>query len=263
MMLAAAGFSIATLPIAAQHGAGHGFSGGVGISRSAPSHSFGAPPVGAQRFGIPHGNSFGARPVTPTRNLVIPHWETSPSPVTPWELSTSTRFNNNFVPGFGHNHRRDRFGVGFAGFPYYFDPYGYGNAFDWFDGDDSGQRSQPAAAAAGPESAPQAPYGEDFYDYGYPPPPARPPYNPEAQQSGAAPQNISQSDGLDHPPVTLVFNDGRPPEKVQSYVLTGSLIFVTDPGHQRKIALAELDLPATIEQNQKAGVDFQLPGAGN
>jgi hypothetical protein len=57
----------------------------------------------------------------------------------------------------------------------------------------------------------------------------------------------------------LVFNDGRPPEKVQSYLLTNSSIFVADPGHQRKIPIAQLNLPATIEQNRQAGVDFELP----
>jgi hypothetical protein len=263
-----AGMAIAALPVSAQRGSGHSISGGMGISRSAsaPSRPTSAPALGMQRLGAPHGNSFGARPVTPTRNLVIPHWETSNNPITPWELGPSTRIHNNFAPGFfapgfRPNRRRVGFGAGFVGFPYYSSPFGYGNAWNWFDDDDYGQPSQPVAGAR-PEYAPQAPYGEDAYDYGYPSP-GRPPYNPEAQQSSAPPQDTTQSDGLDHPPVTLVFNDGRPPVKVQSYVLTGSSIFVADPGHQRKIALADLDLPATIEQNREAGVDFQVPGAGN
>ena len=60
--------------------------------------------------------------------------------------------------------------------------------------------------------------------------------------------------------MTLVFNDGRPPEQVHSYVLTGSSVFVAEHGHQRVIPIAELDLPATIAQNREAGVDFTLPG---
>lgn len=78
-------------------------------------------------------------------------------------------------------------------------------------------------------------------------------------QDNAAQNNAAQNDGLDHPSITLVFSNGRPPEKVSSYVLTGSSIFVAEPGHQRKIPIADLDLPATIEQNREAGVDFQLP----
>jgi hypothetical protein len=58
----------------------------------------------------------------------------------------------------------------------------------------------------------------------------------------------------------LVFNDGRPPEKVNNYVLTGSSVFVAEDGHQRVIPVTDLDLPATIAQNREAGVDFELPG---
>ena len=51
-----------------------------------------------------------------------------------------------------------------------------------------------------------------------------------------------------------------PPEKVNSYVLTGSSVFVAESGHQRVIPIADLNLPATIQQNREAGVDFELPG---
>ncbi|HEX4277597.1 MAG TPA: hypothetical protein VHZ74_19700 [Bryobacteraceae bacterium] len=61
--------------------------------------------------------------------------------------------------------------------------------------------------------------------------------------------------------MTLVFNDGRPPEKVNDYVLTGLSVFVAENGHQRVIPVADLNLPATIQQNREAGVDFELPGA--
>ena len=50
--------------------------------------------------------------------------------------------------------------------------------------------------------------------------------------------------------------------KVQSYVLTGSSVFVAEHGKERVIPVSELDLPATVAQNREAGVDFQLPGAG-
>ena len=256
-----AGIAIGGLPVLAQHVSGRA-AGGIGISRSAPSRSFGAPAGAMQRSGARPANSFG-RPATQARpNVVIPHWETSNNPITPWELGPSTRIHNYPIQGYRPYRRRGvGYGVGYLGLPYYASPLGYGNAWDWFDDDDSGQPSGPEAGP-GSEYPPQAPYGEEPYDYGYPSP-ARPPYSPEAQQSGAALQSTTQGDGLDHPPITLIFNDGRPPERVQSYVLTGSSIFVADPGHQRKIAIADLNLPATIEQNRQAGVDFQLPGVGN
>jgi hypothetical protein len=169
-----------------------------------------------------------------------------------------------------HIHRnRGAFGVGYVGIPYYAAPFAFGNAWDWNNDSDTTQQAQPAAPA-GPDYGPQSPYGGGPYDQGYGPPP-RAPYSPEAypypppQQNNAAGQSpaiqsaASPDDGLDHPPVTLVFNDGRPPVEVHSYVLTDSSVFVAEHGHQRVIPIAELDLPATIAQNREAGVDFALP----
>jgi hypothetical protein len=139
--------------------------------------------------------------------------------------------------------------------------------------DQTDQQAQPSAPA-GPDYGQQAPYAQGGpYDEGYPPP--RAPYAPQGYppppqsgnqsdaQSPAAQSSAAQSDGLDHPAVTLVFNDGRQPVKVHSYVLTGSSVFVAENGHQRVIPIADLDLPATIAQNRDAGVDFELPGGGS
>jgi hypothetical protein len=156
-----------------------------------------------------------------------------------------------------------------VGFPYYVNPMALGNAWDWNADSDSDEQPAPATPAR-PEYEPQpGSYAEGSYDdQGYPPPPP-PGYDQEGfpiraqnntAQSNGAQNSAAQNDGLDHPPVTLVFNNGRPSEKVSSYVLTGSSIFVAEPGHQRKIPIADLDLPATIEQNRQAGVDFELPG---
>jgi hypothetical protein len=160
----------------------------------------------------------------------------------------------------GNHVRRDRGALG-VGFPYYVDPMAFVDASD----DDTAQQAQPAGPARpdyGSQAPnPQAPYGEGPYDQGYGAPP-RPPYSPEGYPAPQQQQNTAaaQSDGLDHPAVTLVFNDGRPPEQVHSYVLTGSSVFIAEHGHQRVIPIAELDLPATIAQNREAGVDFTLPG---
>jgi hypothetical protein len=165
----------------------------------------------------------------------------------------------------GNHVPRDRgnFGVGYVGFPYYVDPMAF---VDANTSDDTAQQAQPSAPAR-PDYGPQAPYAQGPDDGGYPPPP-RAPYNPgayaqqdsPASQSAAAQNTAPPDDGLDHPPVTLVFNDGRPPLQVNNYVLTGSSVFVAEHGHQRVIPVADLDLPATIAQNREAGVDFALPG---
>lgn len=58
--------------------------------------------------------------------------------------------------------------------------------------------------------------------------------------------------------VTLVFKDGRSPEKIHNYALTRTMLYVTDAQPQ-EIPVADLDLPATEKVNNEAGVKFQLP----
>ncbi len=211
---------------------------------------------GGQRYGGVRANSFG------TNSTPTPSWEL-PKYLTPhWELGPTLQRPPNPVHGNRIPRRGAGFGVGYVGFPYYVDPFSFGNAWDWNDDSDSEAQAAPAARPEYAQQQPE-PYAEAPYDQGYPPPPP-PGYDQEGfpmrAQDIAAQNNAAQNDGLDHPPVTLVFNNGRPPEKVSSYVLTGSSIFVAEPGHQRKIPIADLDLPATIEQNREAGVDFELPG---
>ena len=60
------------------------------------------------------------------------------------------------------------------------------------------------------------------------------------------------------PPTTLVFKDGHQLE-VNNYAIVSQTLYDLTPGHPRKIALADLDLPATEKQNDDHGVTFQLP----
>jgi len=59
-------------------------------------------------------------------------------------------------------------------------------------------------------------------------------------------------------PTILIFKDGHKQE-VGNYAIVGATLFDLTPGHARKIALADLDLDATREQNENRGVIFQLP----
>jgi hypothetical protein len=258
----------------------------------APGRSFGTATRGGQPFGTLHGNffgtgtmhanSFGAASPPPQSwelpRTVVQHWETSNIPIQP------NAVQGNPIPRQGRG-----FGVGYVGLPYYVDPMAFVNAGD-DQGDDTAQQAQPGAPALpdyGPQApndaAPEGPYQDQGYQgqgyqgqgsysgQGYAPP-RRAPYNPEgyppaAQNNGAvqsaAPQSAAApDDGLDHPAVTLVFNDGRPPMQVHSYVLTGSSVLIAEKGHQRVIPVTDLDLPATVAQNRDAGVDFRLPGGG-
>jgi hypothetical protein len=240
--MAAAGIALLTLPALAQHAAGGGHAG---AARSfTPSRSMGAPMRSSPGARSALRGSAGAPRISPN-NRVRPNG--------------GPRYRR---PGNYRSRRRPVYGVGFVGVPNYGFPY-YGDPSTFFNGDSDDEDAQ--AAQAQPDSQGQPDYGpagpppeEPYGDEGYPPP--RPPYASEAYAQGN--QNPAPTtDGLDHPALTLVFNDGRPPEKVNDYVLTGSSVFVAENGHQRVIPVADLNLPATIQQNREAGVDFELPGA--
>lgn len=69
----------------------------------------------------------------------------------------------------------------------------------------------------------------------------------------------SRDENLD--PVTLVFNDGRPPALVYNYMLTPTTLYVLD-GYRYAVPLEQLDVVATDRVNRMAGVDFHLlPGS--
>jgi len=55
----------------------------------------------------------------------------------------------------------------------------------------------------------------------------------------------------------LVFRDGHQQE-VSNYAIMGQTVYVFDTRTQ-KIALGDLDVPATIKANDDRGVEFQLP----
>jgi hypothetical protein len=62
----------------------------------------------------------------------------------------------------------------------------------------------------------------------------------------------------DQPQTVLVYKDGHQDE-IQNYAVVGEMLYDLSPGHRRKIALADLDLAATVKQNDDRGIDFRLP----
>ena len=120
-------------------------------------------------------------------------------------------------------------------------PYfmGYPDAFGYDD------------SSTAPDYAPEG-YDAQPVDQGQPPPPW--PYGATSGSTHPSPAPGSEQ------AVTLFFKDGRPPEQVHNYILTRTMLYVGD-GHHREIPTDELDLAATAELNQDAGVDFRLPAA--
>jgi hypothetical protein len=67
-----------------------------------------------------------------------------------------------------------------------------------------------------------------------------------------------QQEVADQPRTVLVFKDGHELE-IANYAIVGATLYDLSDGRTRKVALAELDLQATVKQNDAHGVDFELP----
>ncbi len=81
----------------------------------------------------------------------------------------------------------------------------------------------------------------------------------ESQESEAD-TNASISAEAPSDPTILVFKDGHQLE-IENYAVISQTLYDLTPGHRRKIALAELDLPATEKLNDDRGVVFELPSS--
>jgi len=79
----------------------------------------------------------------------------------------------------------------------------------------------------------------------------------DAPASAAAKQPKHEHDASPVEPTVLVFRDGHKLE-VTNYAIMGQTLYVFDTRTQ-KIALGDLDVPATIKANDDRGVEFQLP----
>ena len=142
---------------------------------------------------------------------------------------------------------------GFAGYPYgssweltpwdlgYPDFLGYGNDIGATQPDDTAQQA-PAENGYAPD--------EDF----------RQEYGSQAGD-GAAPFTAASEPVRAEPQITLIFADGHR-QTIRNYALTSDAVFVldnVDSGRQQRIPLSELNLPATEQAAQQAGLDFTPP----
>lgn len=84
----------------------------------------------------------------------------------------------------------------------------------------------------------------------------RPQPEPEQQAERAEPQ--PEQPAQEQPATVLVFKDGRQME-VENYAIVGTTLYNLTDNRSIKVALAELDLSATVKQNDDRGVEFKLP----
>ena len=71
-------------------------------------------------------------------------------------------------------------------------------------------------------------------------------------------ENVQPQEVTEQPRTVLVFKDGHEVE-VANYAIVGSTLYDLSDNRARKVALAELDLSATVKHNDDRGVSFQLP----
>jgi len=80
----------------------------------------------------------------------------------------------------------------------------------------------------------------------------------QAEESSAAEFDPDSQQSPD--PTVLIFKDGHQLE-IGNYAIVNQTIYDLTPGHPRKIALADLDLPATQKLNDDHGIAFDLPSS--
>lgn len=93
-------------------------------------------------------------------------------------------------------------------------------------------------------------------------------FHPVSAAHPATPGRGSPRSSAKHPAATLLmFRNGRV-EETSSYAIIGDILYAhsdywTTGAWTKKIALAELDLAATIHANEERGVSFKLPAGPN
>jgi hypothetical protein len=248
-----------------QRGGGHagGFGGGHagGFGGGFSGHSFGGG-FSSHGFSSGYSGSFGRSPsfgsFSGPRGYSYAPRMTYPAPAR--SFVTPAR------PGYGI---ADRSRSGGYGRDRYRSPYrGYGNGYypgtslgvlpwelgypDFYGYGDNSWVGQPDAGGNDQgQGYPEQGYA-DTPDEGY-----RAPYS-EGGGSGPA---IASAPIADEPALTLIFNDGHQ-QSIRNYALTSNYLLVLDnagSGRQQRIALSDLNLPATERAAQSAGLDFTPP----
>lgn len=164
---------------------------------------------------------------------------------------------------FGHRRHHPGFASPFLGSVYYVPyavPYDYGDYADY------------DVMSPGVDDTMEEDYtrpGPTIFDsHGgssreYPRPGAEEDYRSQSSQESASakptPEPEQQEPPEEQPTTVLVFKDGRQME-IENYVIAGATLYDLSEGRSKKVALAELDLPATVKQNDDRGVEFKIPG---
>ncbi|MGO8796570.1 MAG: hypothetical protein ACLQLC_17245 [Candidatus Sulfotelmatobacter sp.] len=150
--------------------------------------------------------------------------------------------------------------TGYGGIVVY--PYLYGvavpYAVDDSDAAPGNDSDDDAEYQGGPTVFDRRGSGADSYIPPVNAPPAYAQSDDTSNDSQDAESVKAESDVTEPATAILVFKDGHQME-IQNYAVVGQTLYDLTSGRPRKIALADLDLPATEKLNDDRGVSFDLP----
>lgn len=189
-------------------------------------------------------------------------------------FGVGTPANPFFPPSIGFHHHRggfNNFGGGFNNFggviavpyavPVYPYPYGYDTSYQ----DQQNMQDQQDAADA--QQEPPAPTIFERRARRTVPAPDTASYAADSEiaapQAAAPDTNAAVTAAATQPKAAeptsvLIFRDGHQLE-VENYAIVGDTLYDLTPGHPRKIALASVDVPATVQANDDRGIVFRVP----
>jgi hypothetical protein len=213
-----------------------------------------ASPASAQIRGIPpsvtsipnHVAPYGVPNIPPSATSLGPYGYCcqGPSNVPYRNPAFPNRYNNRRTNGYG--------GYGYG--------YGYGYAVPYYayPSDDSGYYGSGGGPYlySGPPQG-QTPPADQTLHVIVDAAPQRPaPRDDVADEQPSRPA-AAIPDAKPGEPTLLVFRDGHKQE-VTNYAIMGQTVYVFD-NKTKRIALADLDVPATIKANDDQGVEFEVP----
>ena len=212
-------------------------------------------PLAGQIHGIPpsvtsipnHAAPFGVPNIAPSVTSLGPYGYCCSRPSNiPYRNPAFPNYHNRFNRGYGG------YGYGYgAAMPYYYLYPAYDPGYDASGGG--------AYLYSGPPQS-QTPLGEQTLHIIVDTAPPRP--HPASDEL-ADEQPVKPAPQAPAPevkpgvPTILVFRDGHTQE-VTNYAIMGQTVYVFD-NRTKKIALADLDVPATVKANDDQGIEFQVP----
>ncbi len=213
------------------------------------------PPAAAQIHGIPPSVTSIPNHVPPYGVPNIPPSVTSLGPYGYCCQGPSNRPYRN--PAFPNRYnRRGNYGYGGYGYTYAV-PYYYLYPSD--DLDSGGSGGGGPYLYSGPPQGQAPPAEQTLHIVIDSPPVTNAPT--EAELADQEAQHPLAKQPVEEPkpgtPTILVFRDGHQQE-VTNYAIMGPTVYVFD-NRTKKIALADLDVPATVKANDDQGVEFEVP----